>query len=118
MIEESIPKGFESTFKGITKEGLTTNDLKMLKWRSSSSLGLAGAYKSCFGNVCKCCYFPCISCCPVGFSTVEEGYEGLKIVFGKYMEKLAPGIHSFNPCTEEIKKICIKSQIYNVPVQQ
>jgi hypothetical protein len=105
MIEEKVPTGKQSTFLGIPKTGLTKADLSRLKYRET---GEASAYKTCLrivGWIPKCIYFPLTPCGYSPVTTVEEGFEGLVIEFGRYTRKVGPGIHSYNPCSETIKKI-------------
>lgn len=43
---------------------------------------------------------------------------GLKLEYGKYVARLPPGLYAFNPCTEEIKVVDMRSQIIDVGNQQ
>lgn len=77
----------------------------------------AECYKSCLSfcggiqrNI-QCCCATC-GCGPL--KTIEQGNVGLKIRFGKFISKLRPGLHSFNPCTEDIIVVDIRAQVLDV----
>lgn len=80
----------------------------------------ATGYKSCLssaGNFCRaiqCCFATCGSG-PI--ETIEEGQLGLRLEFGKLQSTLKPGLHSYNPCTEKILKIDMRTQIIDVGLQ-
>lgn len=118
MIEESVPKGKESTFQGISKSGLNQKDLQMLKWREKGGEGCFNKYMRCCGVICEGCYMPCFCCYPVAWTTIHEGHEGLYTEFGKFIKKVGPGIHSYNPVSQKVDSIDCRAQIYNIPVQQ
>lgn len=62
----------------------------------------------------QCCFAPCGGG-PI--TTIEEGYVGLRLEFGKLQSKLKPGLHSYNPCTEKIVKVDMRTQIIDVGLQ-
>ena len=42
-----------------------------------------------------CCPYACCNSGPV--RTVQQGFIGLKTSFGKYVDKVGPGLYTFNP---------------------
>jgi len=77
----------------------------------------SGGYKICLnicGNICLflCCPFAACKCGPV--ITVEQGFVGLKVSFGKYVEKVGPGLYSFNPCTCRFLMIDTRAQFMDL----
>ena len=70
-------------------------------------LGRCEIFFSWFGTMCNC----------GPLKKIEQGTIGLKLEFGKFVEKLEPGLYSFNPLTEEIRVVEMRSQIVDVPNQ-
>lgn len=50
------------------------------------------------------CVLSCAGYCPAS-KIVSEGYNGMILKKGIYQRTVAPGLRTFNPCTEEIKLI-------------
>ena len=77
----------------------------------------ATCFKMCLstaGNFCRMIQCCCASCGCGPIQIINEGEVGLRLDFGKLSNILKPGIHSFNPCTQKIIKVNIKSQIIQI----
>lgn len=59
-----------------------------------------------------CCPFACCNSGPV--RTVNQGFIGLKTSFGKYVDKVGPGLYSFNPCTEGFIMVDTRAQFMDL----
>lgn len=109
-----------------TQQNNETNRLKALDdfdedlYRPISHNSEAYGYKKCL-NLCgeisqklQCCFASC-GCGPL--VVIDQGFVGLRVVFGKYSEKLPPGLYSFNPCSERIIKVDMRAQVHAIPNQ-
>ena len=79
--------------------------------------GEAKGYKSCLstaGACCMNCQCLCATCGYGPLKTIEQGQIGLRMVFGKFTSKLEPGLYTFNPCTEKIFVVDMRSQVIDV----
>lgn len=80
----------------------------------------AYCYSKClraFGQVPRFACAIC-ACCEKGpVKIVPQGFMGMRTEFGRFIEKLPPGLHDFNQCTEKITLIDLRSQILNIPPQ-
>lgn len=77
----------------------------------------ASCYKSCLsfcGGIQRNIQCVCATCGCGPLKTIEQGNVGLKMRFGKFVSKLKPGLHSFNPCTESIKVVDTRAQVMDV----
>lgn len=77
----------------------------------------ATCYKSCLsfcGGIQRNIQCVCATCGCGPLKTIEQGNVGLKMRFGKFVSKLKPGLHSFNPCTEEITVVDTRAQVMDV----
>lgn len=83
--------------------------------------GEATGYMECLekcGNCClklQCCCATC-GCGPL--KTINQGEVGLRMKFGKFVSKLEPGLYTFNPCTEKIIIVDLRSQVIDVGLQR
>ena len=80
----------------------------------------AACYACCmrsFGVVPRvlCAFCACCEKGPV--KVIPQGYIGLRTEFGRLIEKLPPGLHDFNQCTEKIVTVDLRSQVINIPPQ-
>jgi len=76
-----------------------------------------GAYKccmSCAGTVNKILCCPCSACNQGPVQTIGQGFVGLKTTFGKYTEKVGPGLYTYNPCTEKFIVIDTRGQFMDL----
>lgn len=76
-----------------------------------------GAYKCCMTlagkiNMCICC--PCSACNSGPVKTIRQGYIGLKTTFGKYTEKVGPGLYTYNPCTDNFIIVDTRGQFMDL----
>lgn len=74
-------------------------------------------YKACLQccgsiNMCLCCPFAACNSGPV--RTVEQGMVGLKTRFGKYIEKVGPGLYTMNPCTDKFIMVDTRAQFMDL----
>jgi erythrocyte band 7 integral membrane protein len=78
------------------------------------------AYKACLSccgiiNMFICCPFAACNAGPV--RTVEQGFVGLKTTFGKYTEKVGPGLYTLNPCTDKFIMVDTRAQFMDLSNQ-
>lgn len=76
---------------------------------------------SCFINCYNCCgEIPkalCVCCAPCGcgpLKKIYQGYMGLKMRHGKIVEKLPPGLHAINSCTDFVFMVDMRQQTVTV----
>jgi len=69
------------------------------------------------GNCCLTCQSCCATCGCGPLQTIQQGQVGLRMEFGQFMSKLGPGLHSFNPCTEKIIVVDMRSKVVDVGLQ-
>lgn len=90
------------------------------KFKTPPEASEAYGYMSCLisaGNICRalqCCFAVC-GCGSI--KTIQEGEIGLRLQFGKLQSTLKPGLHSFNPLTETITTVDMRTQIIDVGLQ-
>lgn len=80
----------------------------------------AKGYKACLslcGGIQKNIQCLCAICGCGPLKTIQQGNVGLKMRFGKFVSKLRPGLHSYNPCSENIVVVDIRAQVLNVGSQ-
>lgn len=68
----------------------------------------------CCGEIPKYC---CLCCAPCGcgpLKKVYQGFIGLKMRHGKIIEKLPPGLHAINSCTDNILMVDLRQQTVTV----
>lgn len=79
-----------------------------------------GNYKcclQCLGNCQRDVCMLCI-CCGCGYyKKVTEGHVGLVKETGRYVRKIGPGLHAYNPCTEQIRVVDLRTRMINIPPQ-
>ena len=80
----------------------------------------SGSYKcclQCMGGCQRDCCVIC-ACCGGGFyKKINEGHIGLVKETGRYVKKLGPGLHTYNPCTETITTVDLRTRMINIPPQ-
>lgn len=64
------------------------------------------AYISCLGGICGFC------CCT--YKRVETSTVGLIEKFGRFKAQLQPGLHYYNPCTENIRNVQLKTRVMDM----
>lgn len=69
---------------------------------------------SCCGTIVQacCCIFTACGTGPI--TTITIGEVGLKKRFGKYTEKVGPGLYSYNPLTEEFIVVDMRAQFMDL----
>ena len=87
-----------------------------------ANLELGGTYQSFLyklGECCGCCrtYFPCCCCVGYPYQQVEQSFVGLYERFGKYAKTVGSGLQYFNPCTDQINIIDMKTKIIDLSRQ-
>lgn len=92
--------------------------------KSKQKVEEAAFFKACLAGCGKCQIWTVYACCGVpvacGCSPTKEiaqGQVGLLMTFGKYEARLDPGFHTYNPCTDRIQVVDMRSQIIDVPNQ-
>lgn len=81
----------------------------------------ATSYMACLekcGNCCLNFQYCCASCGCGPLTTINQGEIGLRMRFGKFVSKLQPGLYTYNPCTEKIIVIDLRSQVIDVGLQR
>ena len=63
-------------------------------------------YISCLGNCCGCC------CCT--YKKIPTSNVGFKEEFGRYKEILDPGLHYYNPLTENIRTVELRTRVIDM----
>lgn len=63
-------------------------------------------YMTCLGNVCGTC------CC--NYRKIETSTLGFIEEFGKFKDTLEPGLHYFNPFTENIRTVELKTKVVDM----
>ena len=96
------------------------DDYNVDLYKPLASNAEAYGYKRCqeicgdISRVLQCC----CACCGGGpLITVNQGYVGMRMSFGKYVEKLPPGLYSYNPCSESITQVDMRAQVINIAQQ-
>lgn len=71
------------------------------------------------GGCYKCCCAPWVCCCGADGPTVRipEGYRGILLRFGKFVEIKPPGTYSYNVKSENIIKVNVRIQTMTIPQQ-
>ena len=71
----------------------------------------------CGGSVPRylCAIFACCDAGPV--KIIPQGFIGMRTEFGRLIEKLPPGLHDYNRCSEKIIMLDLRSQIIDIPAQ-
>lgn len=70
---------------------------------------------TCFNVVCC----PCAVIGPsFNMTTIEQGWVGVVLRFGRYHRTLPPGRHRFNVMAEQIAPVCLKVCCLDVPPQE
>lgn len=62
----------------------------------------------------------CLACAPCGYGPVHQvptGYIGLLTEFEKVIEKLEPGLHTVNTCSQKVVLVCLMTQLMDIPAQ-
>jgi len=86
------------------------------------NMELGGVYQSflyklgeCFG----CCrtYIVCCCCVVYPYQQIEQSFVGLYERFGKYAKTVGSGLQYFNPCTDQINIIDMKTKIIDLSRQ-
>ena len=87
---------------------------------SEQELTEASGMKSCrskCGIIPKCICIP-FACCEGGpLKMIPQGFIGIRQSFGEYVEKMTPGLHTYNSCTDEIILMDLRTQIVNTDQQ-
>lgn len=83
---------------------------------------LGGVYQQFIyklGECLGCCrtYIPCCCCAVYPYKQIEQSYVGLYERFGKYAKTVGSGLQYFNPLTDEIRIIDMKTTILDLPKQ-
>lgn len=106
---------------------LASNGLKI---NNSINAAYGGHYQgkdeaSCYASYLQCAgYCPKIICCPCAacgcgpIKEVNQGQVGFLVEFGKLKAKLGPGLHTYNPCTENFILVDLRVQAFNPQAQQ
>lgn len=79
--------------------------------------GYAGFIKYC-GLIPK---VGCCICAPCGKGPVKivpTGYIGLLTEFGRVIEKLEPGLHTINACSQQVMLVNLMTQLIDIPPQK
>lgn len=78
--------------------------------------GYAGCIRCC-GTIPQviCCVCAACDCGPV--RRVPTGQMGLLIEFGRLVQKLEPGLHTFNQCSQSIILVDLRTIILDIPKQ-
>lgn len=83
---------------------------------------LGGAYQNfvyklgeCFG--CLRTYIPCCCCASYPYQQVDQSFVGLYERFGKYAKTVGSGLQYFNPFTDTINIIDMKTKIKDLSRQ-
>lgn len=59
----------------------------------------------------------CASCNKGPTIVIQQGHIGLRISLGKFIQKIPPGIYSFNSCTEKILVVDCRTQLKPISTQ-
>ena len=77
-------------------------------------------YANCLISCGKCCLSCQSVCATCGCGPVQQimsGSVGLRMELGVFKAILDPGLHSYNPCTEKIITIDLRSKVVDVGLQ-
>jgi len=86
----------------------------------ASSWGASAVYRgvyTCWGELVKCLCLPMFSCQAGPIAIVQQGWVAVMTRFGVYECTLNPGMYVFNPATQEVRKVCMKMQVFEIPRQ-
>lgn len=83
----------------------------------SEATGYMACQEKC-GNCCLSFQYCCASCGCGPLKTINQGEIGLRMRFGKFVSKLQPGLYTYNPCTENIIVVDLRSQVIDVGLQR
>lgn len=88
-----------------------------LDYQGTDEASCYSGYLSCCGSCARGICFTC-ACCGCGpIMQIEQGQIGLATAFGRFVRKLGPGLHTYNPCTENIVTVDIRTQTLSIPPQ-
>jgi len=77
--------------------------------------------ESCWGSIISCCGWALGSCCTVGtcglcadspyglYKTVNKGFRGIILRFGRVKEVVSEGLHMVNPISEDLRQVDIRT---------
>lgn len=68
------------------------------------------------GRILSCLSLPFFCCGPT--IVINQGYKGILTRFGIFREVLNPGRYAYNMCTDNILKVCLKTQVMNIDTLQ
>ena len=115
MIQNDMPEQEPMNIDADMKKVLTPADLAMIKPPINYEANGYKSCKSCGGKMVICCCFCCSVCqCGCNIVIVREGQVFLLKESGKFTRKLGPGLHTYNPCTDEVIKCETRAQIMNI----
>ncbi len=83
--------------------------------------GCYEGYQDCLGGIFGALrtYLPCVCfICPYPWTYVSTGSVGIRKHFGKFVEKVEPGLAYFNPLTENITEVSLKTTILDIKGQK
>lgn len=103
-------------YSGLTKYP-KINDIYGGEYSGEDAAYCYSCYLSCCGKIPQALCFFCAPCRCGPLIEIPQGYIGIVMEFGKFVRKVGPGLHSFNSCTEEIKKVDIRTQSHRIPPQ-
>lgn len=73
--------------------------------------------RQCCGQIPKFICLPFAVCQKGPIKIIPQGYIGLRLQYGEIKEKLAPGLHEYNTCTEIVKLVDLRTQSINTEYQ-
>jgi erythrocyte band 7 integral membrane protein len=87
------------------------------EFKGTDEASAYSCYLSCCGSACRtaCCVCSACKCGPI--VEVPQGNIGLVLEFGRFIQKLGPGLHTYNPCTQEMILCDLRIQTLQIPTQ-
>ena len=87
------------------------------EFKDTDEASAYSCYLSCCGTVCQgiCCLCAACRCGPI--LEIPQGNVGLVLEFGRFIQKLGPGLHTYNSCTQEIILVDSRIQTLAIPTQ-
>jgi erythrocyte band 7 integral membrane protein len=87
-----------------------------------NDIDLGGFYQNCIFGCGECCgtcktYIPCLCCVDYPYLQIDQSFVGLYERFGQYVKTMGPGLQYFNPCTDVIQIIDVKTRIIDLAKQ-
>lgn len=84
---------------------------------------LGGAYQEFVYKLGNCCgsiriFCPCCCCVQYPYRQIDQSFVGIYERFGKYVKTMGSGLQYFNPFTDKIHIVDMKTNIINLQKQK